>query len=66
MIKRNNLFYMLSYLFLILSYPLYIFASVPSDLGSINTIEYDFGNTMIYVVLPLIGAMILTFLSYLF
>lgn len=38
---------------------------MPSDLGSINTVEYNFGNTMFYVVLPLIGTMILTFLSYL-
>ncbi len=65
MMKRNTLFYILSYLFLILSYPLYIFVSIPSDLGSINTIEYNFANTMIYIVLPLIGAIILTFLSYL-
>ncbi len=65
MIKRNTLFYIFSYLFLILSYQLYIFVLIPSDLGSINTIEYNFANTMIYVALPLIGATILTFLSYL-
>ena len=63
--KNKTLLYILSYLFLILSYLLYIFVSIPSDLGSVNTIEYNFGNTMIYVVLPLIGALILTVLSYL-
>ncbi len=63
--KKQGLLYTVSYLLLIISYPIYGFVSYPNSTSPGSSLfEYTLYNNMVYEVLPLIGAMLLTFFSY--
>lgn len=64
--KKTTILYIISYLLLILSYPVYFFVSFPNETDpGTSLFVYTFYNNMVYEILPFIGAIILTFISYL-
>lgn len=63
--KKQVILYSISYLLLIISYPIYLFVAYPNSTSPGSSLfEYNLYNNMVYEILPLIGAMILTFFSY--